>query len=88
MGYQGKGSFASISSSSSSSLNETQQEKERIEFFHISIVSNHTKIDTLFDTGSQANLISEDTVKKLNLETIPHPKPYPIGWICDNANCR
>jgi hypothetical protein len=19
------------------------------------------------------------------LETIPHPKPYPLGWICDNA---
>jgi hypothetical protein len=21
----------------------------------------------------------------LNLETTPHPKPYPLGWICDNA---
>jgi hypothetical protein len=88
MGYQGKGSFASTSSSSSSSLNETQQEKERIELFHIRVVSKHTKIDTLFDTGSQANLISEDTVKKLNLETIPHPKPYPLGWICDNAKLQ
>jgi hypothetical protein len=19
------------------------------------------------------------------LETTPHPKPYPLGWICDNA---
>jgi hypothetical protein len=86
MGYQGKGSFASTSSSSSSSLNETQQEKKkRIDLFHIRVVSKHTKIDTLFDTGSQPNLISEDTVKKLNLETIPHLKPYPLGWICDNA---
>jgi hypothetical protein len=88
MGYQGKGSIASTSSSSSSNLNETQQEKERIELFHIRVVSKHTKIDTLFDTGSQANLISEDTVKKLNLETIPHPKPYPLGWICDNAKLQ
>jgi hypothetical protein len=35
--------------------------------------------------GSQSNLISEDIVKKLDLETTPHPKPYPLGWICDNA---
>jgi hypothetical protein len=42
-------------------------------------------MDTLFDTRSQANLISEDIVKKLKLETIPHPKPYPLGWIFDNA---
>jgi hypothetical protein len=64
MGFQGKDSIASTSSSSSSSLNETQHEKERIEIFHIRVISKHTKIDTLFDTGSQANLISEDTVKK------------------------
>jgi hypothetical protein len=88
MGYQGKGSIASTSSSSNSNLNETRQEKERIELFHIRVVSKHTKIDTLFDTGSQANLISEDTVKKLKLETIPHPKPYPLGWICDNAKLQ
>jgi hypothetical protein len=22
------------------------------------------------------------------LETIPHPKPYPLGWICDNAKLQ
>jgi hypothetical protein len=86
MGYQGNGSIASTSSSNN--LNVTRQEKERIELFHIRVVSKHTKIDTLFDTGSQANLISEDIVKKLKLETIPHPKPYPLGWICDNAKLQ
>jgi hypothetical protein len=65
MGYQGKGSIASTSSSSSSILNETQQEKERIEIFHIRVVSKHTKIDTLFDTGSQANLIFEYTCQEI-----------------------
>jgi hypothetical protein len=88
MGYQGNGSIASTSSSSSNNINVTQQEKERIELFHISVVSKHTKIDTLFDTGSQENLIFEETVKKLKLETIPHPKPYPLGWICDNAKLQ
>jgi hypothetical protein len=88
MGYQGNGSIASISSSSNNNLNVTQQEKERIELFHIRVVSKHTKIDTLFDTGSQSNLISEETVKKLKLETIPHHKPYPLGWICDHAKLQ
>jgi hypothetical protein len=85
MGLQGKNSFASTTSSNSS-INETKHEKERIEPFHIRVILKHTKIDTLFDMGSQENLISEDIVKKLDLETIPHPKSYPIGWICDNAN--
>ena len=78
MGYQGNGSIASTSSSSNNNLNETRQEKERIELFHIRVVSKHTKIDTLFDTRSQAKLISEDIVKKLKWETSPHPKPYPL----------
>jgi hypothetical protein len=85
MGFQGNDSIASTSYSSSSSLNETQHEKERIEIFHIRVISKHTKIDTLFDTVSQTNLISEETIKKLKLETTPHPKPYTLVWICDNA---
>jgi hypothetical protein len=48
MRFQGKDSIASTSSSSSSSLNETQHEKESIEIFHIRVISKHTKIDTLF----------------------------------------
>ena len=58
-------------------------DRKRIELFHIRVVVNHTKVETLFDTGSQANLITESLVKKLGLETKPHPKPYPLGWIHD-----
>jgi hypothetical protein len=75
MGFQGKDSIASTISSISNSLNETQREKERIDLFHIRVISKNTKIDTLFCTESQENLISEDSIKKLKLETTPHPKP-------------
>ena len=51
---------------------EALSEEKRIKLFHVRIISKHTKIDTLFDSGSQENLISEDLVKKLKLETIPH----------------
>ena len=48
MGYNGKESIVSTSSSNSA-INETQHEKERIEILHIRVISKHTKIDTLFD---------------------------------------
>jgi hypothetical protein len=53
--------------------------------FHLRVISKHTKIDTLVDSGSQVNLISEKVVEKLGLETRPHLRLYPLGCICDNA---
>lgn len=44
--------------------------------------------DTLFDSRSHVNLIFEAIVKKLNLEPIPHPKTYHLGWIQDNAKLQ
>ena len=55
MGLKGKNIASTISSSCS---NVTQDEDTRIELFHIRVVSKHTNIDKLFDSGSQANLIS------------------------------
>ena len=52
------------------------------------MISKHNKIDALFDSGSQTNLISTKIVKSLNLETIPHHKSYPLGWVCDNAQLK
>jgi len=76
------------STSSSNSQHETPNENRRIELFHIRVISKHNKIDSLFDSGSQANLISQNIVKSLNLETIPHHKPYPLRWVCDNAQLQ
>jgi hypothetical protein len=81
-GIQGKDSLHAISNSNNESHDDEQR---RNELFHIRVVSKHTKIDTLFDLGSQVNLIFEALVKKMCLETKPHPKPYPLGWVCDKA---
>jgi hypothetical protein len=67
-GIKGKDSKASTSNSSHSVDNDND-ERKRNELFHIRVISKHTKIDTLFDSGSQVNLISEAIVKKLGLET-------------------
>jgi hypothetical protein len=53
----------------------------RSKLFHIRVIMKHTKIDTLIDSGSQYNLISEEVVKKLGLNTKMHHKPYSLNWI-------
>ena len=73
-GIKGKNSQASTSTSSHYIDNETNERKINY-LFHIRVVSKHTKIDTLFDSGSQVNLIVESIVKKLGIETKPHKKP-------------
>ena len=79
---QGNHSFHAGSSSSNSSHDIN---KRRSDFFHIRVVSKHTKIETIFYSGSRVKSISELIVKKLGLETRPHPRPYPLGSVCDNA---
>jgi hypothetical protein len=89
MGFKGISSNASSSSSIQYSNSESiNDDKKRSEIFHIRVITKHTKIDTLFDSGSQVNLISEAIVKKLGLETKPHVKPYPLGWVCENAKLQ
>lgn len=55
MGMTGNPSESSCSSTysaSSSKSNDVIEEKKRVELFHIRIISMHTKIDTLFNSGS------------------------------------
>jgi hypothetical protein len=80
VGVQGKDSLHASSNSNNESHDD---ERKRNELFHIRFVSKHTKIDTLFDLGSQVNLISETLIKKMGLETKTHPKLYPLGWVFD-----
>jgi hypothetical protein len=85
VGVQG---ILSSHASSSSSIPSPNSERTRSELFHIRVITKHTKVDTLFYTGSQVNLISEAIVKKLGLETKPHKNPYSLGWVCDNAKLQ
>jgi hypothetical protein len=50
-----------------------QNKKRKI--FHVRVIVKHTKVDTLFDSGSQVNLIYEAIVKKIILNTTPHKNP-------------
>jgi hypothetical protein len=52
--------------------------------FDIRVIMRNNKVDTLIDSGSQSNLISEELVKKLGLKTKIHHKPYTLKWINNN----
>jgi hypothetical protein len=75
MGLKGKihkiGSSSNFCASSSK-IDNMINEKKMTKLFYVRIISQHTKIDTLFDSGSQVNLILEEIVNKLGLETKPH----------------
>ena len=81
---KGKNSEASTSNSTQTIIDE-EYERKLHELFHIRVISKNQKIDTLFYSGSQLNLISEEIVKKLGLTTTPHKKPYSLGWLNDKA---
>ncbi|CAL8998775.1 unnamed protein product [Prunus brigantina] len=53
----------------------------REELFHVNIQVKQSVVQAIIDPGSQKNLISEALVRKMGLETTPHPKLYPLGWI-------
>ena len=87
IGIKGKNYEASTSNSAQTIIDE-EHERKKHELFHIQVISKHQKIDTLFDNGSQVNLISEAIVKKFGLATTPHKKPYPLGWLNDKAQLQ
>jgi hypothetical protein len=73
MGIKDKYSIASFSLHTFSSKdNVILDGKKRNIIFHLQVISKHTNIDTLVDSGSQVNLILEQVIQSLGLETRPH----------------
>ena len=87
VGLKGKpfvDSIIDVSYASTSKSHVVPEDSKRCELFHIRVISKNTKINTLIDSGSQVNLISEEIVKQLGLEIKPHKRPYPLGWVCND----
>jgi hypothetical protein len=60
MGIKGKYFVSSFSSCTSSAKSKVIPNGRKIKYmFHLQVISKHTKIDTLVDSGSQLNLMSE-----------------------------
>jgi hypothetical protein len=49
--------------------------------FQVRCVVQEKACKLVVDGGSCANVISRDFAKKMNLQVIPHPKPYSVRWL-------
>ena len=89
VGVQGKDKGMSLShhanTSASVQYSSSQDDKKQGEIFHVRVIMKHTKVDFLFDSGLQLNLVSKEVVNKLGLPNIPHEKTYPLGWVNNDA---
>jgi hypothetical protein len=71
----------------SSSLHH-KEEKEMKKLFHIKIQVKNSKVDALFDFGSQANPIASNLVNKIALEVHDHLSPYPSRRLNKDAKLK
>ena len=55
---------------------------------NIKIQVKKTKVDSLFDSISQAILKAKYLVRNIGLEVHDHPHPYPLGWENKNVELR
>ncbi|KAL5707353.1 hypothetical protein ACHQM5_025411 [Ranunculus cassubicifolius] len=61
---------------------------ERHNIFRTRGKVNDSTVSIIVDSGSSENLISRDTVEKLQLKVQTHPTPYTVGWINSVGNIK
>jgi hypothetical protein len=54
---------------------------QRNSLFRIACKTKEKVCKVIIDSGSTNNLVSTEMVKKLELETIAHLKPYKVSWL-------
>ena len=65
---------------------DIEQKCENI--FHIRFHVNNKFCNFIVDGGSCTNVASAFLVKKLQLLTLKHPRPYKLQWLNDNREVR
>jgi len=53
----------------------------RTNIFHTTCIVANKVCKMVIDSGSCENVVSEETVQKLQLKTDRHPKPYKLSWL-------
>jgi hypothetical protein len=65
-----------------------KEKKEMTKLFCIKIHMKQSKVDCLFDNGSQYNLICAQLVEKFRFETHDHIRPYLLGKVRQDVELR
>ena len=64
------------------------EESQRENIFHTRFLIQGRVCSLIIDGGSCTNVASTRLVKKLNLETKPHPRPYKLQWLSEEGELR
>ena len=64
----------------------SRDDEERL--FHSQMWVGGKALHFIVDSGSQKNLISFETIKRLNLETTSHPQPYSMRWVSQGKDIQ
>ena len=64
----------------------SHDDEERL--FHSQMWVGGKSLHFIVDSGSQKNLMSTETVKRLNLKTTSHPQPYSMGWVSQGKDIQ
>ncbi|XP_051127619.1 uncharacterized protein LOC127249069 [Andrographis paniculata] len=67
-----------------STMSRTFDEEQRENLFQTRCIIGGKVCSLIIDSGSCTNIVSELAVRKLNLLTTPHPKPFKLQWV---SNC-
>jgi Aspartyl protease len=60
---------------------KTSEDWKRHSIFKTMCVIKNKKCVMIIDSGSWENVISEEAVQKLKLDTTDHTNPYKFGWV-------
>ena len=63
-------------------------ETQRENIFHTRCNVLENICSLIVDGGSCCNCCSTRLIEKLNLQVVPHPKPYNLQWINENEELR
>ena len=64
------------------------EESQRENIFHTTCLIQGRVCSLIIDGGSCTNVVSARLVKKMNLETKPHPRPYKLQWLSEEGELR
>lgn len=62
------------------------EDEERL--FHSHMWVDGKPLHFIFDSGSQKNLISMETAKRLSLKMTRHPQPYSMEWVNEGKDIQ
>jgi len=61
---------------------------QRENIFHSKYFINNKVCILIIDGRSCTNVASERLMEKLNLPTIPHPRPYKLQWLSEDEEIK